>query len=776
MAGSRLRSLAAALAGMLVGFTVPEVASATTYTVNDASDVADAAPGDGVCDATGPAGCTLRAAVETAANASSSGDDLIELPFDVSIALGELATTGNGALTIRGTGGGRRAIDAGDSSRVLSATGVPVTLEHLVLRNGRADEALEYQGGAVAYTGSDPSHLLRLDDSRVEDSEAMPPGAVQSQGGGVFVNGGALELTGSEVSGNTAGDGDSSGVGGGVYVVTASPDVSLTDSSISDNAALGGPPGARGGGLFVVNSGGVSPFGSVTLDSSTVSGNRAGGDGTATTGTGGGIYVAGSPDAAPSLVVTGGQIQDNIAGGGSGDAQGMGGGIAANDGGGGISLDGVSVMGNRAGGADTIADGTGPGSGGGVLTRSPLEATNTTFQDNRAGVTSAGDAGGLGGGVAMEGPSAIELTLTGSEFEGNSAGTGASATGHGGAVENTSPGAMEITATSFLNNHSRGLGGAVDRFRDTVLGAADTITDSRFSGNTSRADGAGLHSASNRPLTISGSEFSLNTTTGEANARGGGLALGAITAPADPLITIRNTTISGNAANGATSVGGGLALGTFFASVPTDAQLTHVTFAGNSAGASGGNLRVAGDGADDPVVRIRGAVVADGGAPAQADCEFLNGVDLDYASEGGNVEDGTGCDFVNVAMGDEQSADPLLAPLAANGGAAPTRQTHAISSGPAIDNVPPALCAGTTADQRGYPRPSLPGSPCDSGAYELFVCNGSPLNQAGVFPGCTSPPPAGTPVTPAKKKKCKKARKLKKGKCVKKKRKKKKRK
>lgn len=180
---------------------------------------------------------------------------------------------------------------------------------------------------------------------------------------------------------------------------------------------------------------------------------------------------------------------------------------------------------------------------------------------------------------------------------------------------------------------------------------------------------------------------------------------------------------------------------------------------GNSAGDEGGNLWIAGDGADDPTVNVRGSIVSDGTAPDGADCFFHNAGDLVYASEGGNVEDGTGCDFSNGAMGDDQNADPMLAALADNGDVGQSGQTMALPAGsPAIDNVAAGLCAGVATDQRGYPRPSAAGAACDSGAYELFVCNGSPLNQGGAFPGCTPPPPSRTTPAPTAepKKKCKK--------------------
>ena len=64
--------------------------------------------------------------------------------------------------------------------------------------------------------------------------------------------------------------------------------------------------------------------------------------------------------------------------------------------------------------------------------------------------------------------------------------------------------------------------------------------------------------------------------------------------------------------------------------------------------------------------------------------------------------------------------DPLLGPLAANGGIAATRIP--LPGSPLLDAIPAAACqtgpaAGITTDERGLPRPALGG--CDVGAVEV---------------------------------------------------------
>jgi hypothetical protein len=79
-------------------------------------------------------------------------------------------------------------------------------------------------------------------------------------------------------------------------------------------------------------------------------------------------------------------------------------------------------------------------------------------------------------------------------------------------------------------------------------------------------------------------------------------------------------------------------------------------------------------------------------------------------SGGGNVED-TSPSQCGLGAGDRIGVDPLLGPLAANGG--PTLTQRPLTGSPALDAG--VACAAT--DQRGVARPQ--GAACDSGAYEL---------------------------------------------------------
>ena len=99
------------------------------------------------------------------------------------------------------------------------------------------------------------------------------------------------------------------------------------------------------------------------------------------------------------------------------------------------------------------------------------------------------------------------------------------------------------------------------------------------------------------------------------------------------------------------------------------------------------------------------------GDPGKESCLTDSGTPI---SRGFNLESSDSCDL--GATGDQVSTDPLLVPLAANGG--PTR-THAfLSTSPAIDQGASAACPVT--DQRGVDRPV--GAGCDIGAFETLAC------------------------------------------------------
>jgi hypothetical protein len=203
------------------------------------------------------------------------------------------------------------------------------------------------------------------------------------------------------------------------------------------------------------------------------------------------------------------------------------------------------------------------------------------------------------------------------------------------------------------------------------------------------------------------------------NGEGGGVFVGS-----GGTLTVVDSTIAGNsaAAGSAPGIGGGLyVLGGGMG--PATVNLSSSTVAGNAAtgtASSGGNIYLAAD----ATVNVTNSIVA-GGTATSAGTENCSGA---LHSLGHNVEDRNQCGLTGA--GDQINTNPLLAPLADNGGNGVFTQALPFNS-PAVDYGNPSGCtdalgAAVTTDQRGNAR----GTPCDVGAFE------------GTYPAAASAPPA----------------------------------
>lgn len=305
--------------------------------------------------------------------------------------------------------------------------------------------------------------------------------------------------------------------------------------------------------------------------------------------------------------------------------------------------------------------------GGAILANNAnLTLNRVAFENNQAKYD--------GGAVVAR---SSELTLDRAVFENNRALTAGSA--EGGALYTVSA-KTTITNSIFRNNRSEGSGGAI----------------------TFRADGPV------DPATVTGTTFSGNQTKGEG---------GAIAAYHE--IIIRNSTFSGNGADGD---GGAL-----FSDL--DAQLDHVTITRTETGGDGalfGNATlhrslIAGNTDTAPVGDEIYPDIATG------DDYYLSSIgynlignvgdyDFDTNTTGDQYGDPLGTTTPDIGATESSTPiDPLLAPLADNGGPTPT---HALFAGsPALDQIPETDCS-TPTDQRGVARPQPTGGACDIGAFE----------------------------------------------------------
>ena len=239
-------------------------ATFSTYTVNSTTDSTDAA-GTGLCATQPPTTarpCTLRAAI---AEANALSGVTIKVPAGVyNLTAGSLAITK--PMTIVGAeaqpGPNATTIDGGAKDRVFRVTATGVTIDGVVIRNGKTksndgfggDDNIQGDGGGILVsTGAN----LTLVKSTVSGNTAV------HEGGAIDVDA-PTTIKQSTISGNTA-----SSNGGGV---TSDSTLTIENSTITGNTSS-------------ANGGGVWANGTTTVRASTITANKATGS-----NSGGGLY------------------------------------------------------------------------------------------------------------------------------------------------------------------------------------------------------------------------------------------------------------------------------------------------------------------------------------------------------------------------------------------------------------------------------------------------------------------------------------------------------
>ena len=318
---------------------------------------------------------------------------------------------------------------------------------------------------------------------------------------------------------------------------------------------------------------------------------------------------------------------------------------------------------------------------------------------------------------------------------------------------------LTIQNVQFLNNRARALtnvsvlGGAL-RVAPYCPGAFTattvTIADSLFQGNQAvgadlqQAYGGAIELEVEGDVTISGSRIVFNSIVLPANLGSFSYAAGGIGAYAKNF-TIQDTEISGNAGNSgggievynnlanrqgaadtttfklinstvsgntAYQTGGGVSI---FANVA--AQISNSTVAGNTGAATRtGGVRVSnGAGLTAPSLSIVSSILANSNATTVDLGIGTTAMPLPFpVSTTNTLIEVLGSDITLTGTGNLTGVDPVLGPLAFNGG---TTRTHALFGGS------PAINAGSnpyalTTDQRGVGFPRVIGAAADMGAYE----------------------------------------------------------
>ena len=243
-----------------------------------------------------------------------------------------------------------------------------------------------------------------------------------------------------------------------------------------------------------------------------------------------------------------------------------------------------------------------------------------------------------------------------------------------------------LTLTRVLaRGHTGSMGAAVTGCVNPAAQVLNVL-DSVFMDNAA-INGGGAIAACGQ-INISGSSF-----VGNSAIYGGALAVTNMGA-----VNIVNSTFSGNAA-----VGFGGAITTDYPGM----TLSQVTFAGNSA-PTGSALSVSGG----VPVTVRNSVFASGAGGGHCTNPIGGGAgNLNFA-------DPAGANSCGPTVG--VSTDPLLGPLADNGGPTPTMALGVGS--PAIDAG--AAAGAPPVDQRGVARPQ--GAGVDIGAYERAAAGPGP--------------------------------------------------
>jgi len=604
---------------------------------------------DGTCDGD----CSLREAI-VAANAAG-GADTITLPagtYTLTIAGAGENAAATGDLDITGD---LTINGAGTATTIINANSLDRAFE--VTGSPTVNiSALTVQNGTATAGGGIYNFFgaLTLTDVTVGNNSA-------TSGGGIYNEIGTLALANVTVSGNSA-----SSSGGGIFIGGGT--LTLNSSTVSGNTAVsnGGGINRMGGTMTLTNTtvsgnsasngGGIFSGGTLTLNSSTVSGNSA-------SGSGGGIYNADG-----TLTLNSSPVNNNSAS--------SGGGIYVS-GGGTLTLNGSTVSSNTAssdGGAiydsfgtvttltNTTVSGNSASNGGGIFNwNSNATLNNSTVSGNEAFSS--------GGGILNQQSSFFTstVTLNGSTVASNTATDGAGLY-NSGAFAN-----LALTGSSVKNNSAYGSGGGM-----YLNGGSAGITNSIVS-NNSAILGGGLYSVSGT-ATLNDS-----TVSGNSANTGGGIHSAAN-------LTLTSSTVSGNTVS---NLGGGLC------NCNGVATITGSTISDNSASNDGGGI-YNNSGATGT---IQNSIVAN--SPSGGNCSGFAGL----ISNGYNLSSDATCAF--AAVGDMQNTNPLLGPLAFNGGPTPT---HALLDGSPAADAGVVPCPPPAADQRGVSRPQ--GLRCDIGAYE----------------------------------------------------------
>lgn len=359
--------------------------------------------------------------------------------------------------------------------------------------------------------------------------------------------------------------------------------------------------------------------------------------------------------------------------------------------------------------------------GGGVGTyQADLTITQSTISGNLA----AGSAGSSGGGAYALGayPSgpAANLTITGSTISGNiSSADGAFAGGAGGYLANISVDGSVLIGNQ-ANGGGAGYGGGIV-LKNHLTSTTAQIRRTLISGNSVAASVAAGGGVLDEAVTFELVDSAVvgNTVHGDTKARAGAIKIAVAQA------RLIGSTLSGNAIDCAADEGGGAIQVLSENSNAASLVAYNSTIAANQSphsNAGGIFFKRETNTSVQPSAVLESTILA-GNVGANGDAEVGSAADTGTAADltarhslfQGSVDPGAGTltlDAVTLAL---FGTDPLLQPLAYNGGTTPTR---------ALAPNSPVLAQGVNSqsldfDQRGAPYARVVGAAADIGAYEF---------------------------------------------------------
>jgi hypothetical protein len=356
--------------------------------------------------------------------------------------------------------------------------------------------------------------------------------------------------------------------------------------------------------------------------------------------------------------------------------------------------------------------------GGTTIALPTLLISGSTITNNHATQTfgSSNTSLAAGGGI-FEVASLATITNTSftnnmvSNANGTSTSTGlGSADGGGAFIASFSSTLTNLTVRG--NTASAGAGGATGGRLFFLLSAqlsASTVSGNHATSTSGNAQGGGIFNVVS--LSVSGSTVANNdATSSTANAGGGGIN------NADAL-ALTNDTLFGNSvtASNGTAQGGGLDnAAPVTLTTASTATLVNVTVASNTAtgmtAKGGGIINESGN-----TLNLVNTVVYDPAGPAGTPdvSGTISGTQTSLYGSAVAGQFAAGGDL----GGNQFSTNPVLGPLADNGG--PTQTMALLPASPAIDAGTNFSVLGTVpnTDQRGLPRPQ--GAATDIGAFEV---------------------------------------------------------